>query len=191
MKTRFLPTLLLLGCAAAAANAQTARPPLNDDAHGAVVAVQPVSTPAMRDLQASAQRLRESIEVLAHKAPGPERQAALDAARQALRETQQAMVDLPPEYRASGTQAGTAGYDPSVKLMMQAADSLRDSIHAMAERPAGPARNQAIRDANRALVDLQGAMANAYDLTALQHPTTTLAVNQMRCEKHAGMTVCH
>ena len=48
-----------------------------------------------------------------------------------------------------------------------------------------------IRDANRALLDLQGAMANAYDLTALQHKRTTLAVQDLRCERLADATVCH
>ena len=121
MKTQLLP-VLLLGCAAAAANAQATRPAANADAQAGVVAVQP---------------------------------------------------------------------DRMARELMQAADSLRDAIHAMAERPAGPGRNQAIRDANRALLDLQAAMANAYDLTALQHKRTTLAVQDLRCERLADATVCH
>lgn len=194
MKSQLL-TLLLLGAAAASAHAQAARPAPHDGTTAGVVAVQRVTTPAMADLQASAQRLRESIQILAQKPPGPDRKAALEQAQKALQRTQQAMADLPPEYRVVATQAGAAGDAPSVKIMMAAADSLRDSIHAMAGRPAGPQRNQAIRDANKALIDLQGAIANAYDLTAYQQPstttTTTIAVNQLRCEKVPGATLCH
>jgi hypothetical protein len=137
-----------------------------------VLAVQPVYTQAMQALQDSAQRLRESIQQLAQKAPGPERQVALDRARAALLKTQQAMLDLPPSDRVVGTVSSTAEYDASVKKLMAAADSLRGSIQEMATQPAGPGRNQAVRDANRALLDTQAAMANAYDLTAFPRERT-------------------
>jgi len=195
MTSRLLPTVLLLGLAIPAAYAQSATAPVA--VAPGVVATQPVRTPAMRDLMQSAQQLRESIQALAQKAPGPERKIALDSAREALRRTQQAMLDLPPQYRATGTQASTAGYDPSVRQLMKSADDLRASIHAMAREPAGPGRNQAIRDSNRALLDIQAAMANAYDLTAFRNPQTTttrtmhVAVDELRCDKLAGMLACH
>jgi hypothetical protein len=58
---------------------------------------------------------------------------------------------------------------------MRAADQLRNSIHAMAREPAGPQRNQAIRDADRALLDTQSAMAQAFDASyaSNQRATTT------------------
>src|SRR3569833_1425163 len=166
MNSSLLPACLLLGLALPAAYAQGTPPAVGTVTQTTVVTVQPGPTATMRDLEASAQRLREAIQVLAHKAPGPERRVALDEARKALRRTQQAMLDLPPQDRVAGTQDSTAGYDPSVRELMKSADALRDSIHAMAHQAAGPGRNQAIRDANVALLDIQSAMANAYDLTA-------------------------
>lgn len=188
MKSRLLPTCLLLGLALGAAHAQTAA---TTATHSAAATVQPVPTNSMRALEASAQRLRESIQVLATKPPGPDRAIAIGEARKALRETQQAMLDLPPQDRVVGATAGAQGYDPSVRQLMKSADALRESIHAMAHQAAGPARNRAIRDANMALLDIQSAMANAYDLTAARHGTTTLAVNTMRCDMLAGVKVCH
>src|SRR5205085_9634363 len=119
-----------------------------------------------------AQRLRESIQQLAQKPPGPEREVALKEARAALLRTQQAMVDVPPSERVVGTVSSTAGYDESVRKLMAAADGLRDAVQEMATQPAGARRNQAIRDANRALLDTQTAMANAYDLTAFPSERT-------------------
>jgi hypothetical protein len=78
---------------------------------------------------------------------------------------------------------------------MQSADDLRASIHALARKPAGPERNQAIRDANRALLDVQSAMANAYDVTAFgpaaSTATTTVAISQLECDRVGTMLACH
>jgi hypothetical protein len=41
-----------------------------------------------------------------------------------------------------------------------AAQRLRDAIHAMADAPAGPRRNQAINDADRALIEVNNAMGS-------------------------------
>lgn len=155
-----------------------------------VISAEPVYTPAMRALRESAQRLRESIQALAQKPPGPERKVALDEARSALLRTQQAMVDLPPSGRATGTVSSTSGYDASVRKLMQAADSLRDSIQEMATQPAGDRRNQAIRAANRALLDTQVAMANAYDLTAFGEPAVTVGQKTMNCVRLEDMWAC-
>jgi hypothetical protein len=57
----------------------------------------------------------------------------------------------------------TTGYDESVRKLMKSADSLRHAIQQMAQQPAGDRRNEAIRDANRALLDTQAAMAAAYE----------------------------
>lgn len=99
----------------------------------------------------------------------------------------QAEAAQPPAVQ----QDGSAGYDTSVRELMRSADALRDSIHALARQPAGPERNAAIREANRALLDVQAAMANAYDVTAMRHQPTTLAINTMHCDMLAGVRVCH
>ena len=152
--------------AAASMNVHAQATPATQPDQALVRSTQPVYTDAMQALRESAQKLRESIQVLAHKPPGPERAVALEQARAALLRTQQAMVDLPPSDRAIGTVSSTAGYDASVRKLMQASDSLRNAIQEMATQPPGPRRNEAIRVANRALLDTQSAMANAYDLTA-------------------------
>ena len=47
-----------------------------------------------------------------------------------------------------------------VETLEAAAQRLRDAIHALAKAPAGPQRTQAIRDGNRALMEVNEAMAN-------------------------------
>lgn len=183
-----------LACAAAAVHAQAMAPQADRSTLApAVTAAQPVHTPAMQALRESAQRLRESIQQIARAPAGPERRVALDQARAALLRTQQAMLDLPPSDRAAGTVSSTAGYDASVKKLMAAADTLRDAIQEMAAQPAGPRRNQAIRDANRALLETQGAMANAYDVTAFpqHHASASVDVESMDCVRLRSMTACH
>ena len=151
----------VLPLAAAGAIAQGTNQPHAAQSAGTVISRQPVYTQAMQELQRSAQRLRESIQALAQQQPGPERDQAIDKAREALLETQQAMVALPPELRTSGV-VSTEDYDDSVKKLMRSADSLRFSIQEMAQQPAGERRNRAIRQANQALWDTQVAMASAY-----------------------------
>ena len=150
------------------------------------------SSAAMQRLDATAQELRQAIGLLARKPPGAERDVALAEAQKALLKTQQAMIDLPPEYRIITTARAPQGYDPSAKELMAAADSLRDSIHVMAREPASERRNQAIRDANRALLDMQASMANAYDATAFAPQTTTLGAGPaMQCVWLGTMWGCN
>jgi hypothetical protein len=163
--------VLTLGCALATAWAPAQALPAPAAAPAPVLELQPNYTPAMRKLRDAAQHLRESIQAMAQKAPGPERDLAIAQANEALLTTQRAMLALPPQLRAHGT-VDEAGYGESVKTLMKAADTLRDSIHAMARQPAGPGRDQAIRDANRALLDTQVAMVNAYDNGGLPQQTT-------------------
>ena len=157
----------------------------------AVVTEQPVYTPAMRRLTDAAQHLRESIRAMARKPAGPERDAAIAEANRALLATQRAMLELPPQMRVTG-MTDTTGYDASVKKLMQTADTLRDSIHAMASEPAGPRRNEAIRDANRALLDTQVAMATAYDATASrdQGHSVTMGGPPRDCVRLGSMLGC-
>jgi hypothetical protein len=183
--------VLTLGCALATgwAPAQAMDAPATASA-STVVQLQPNDTPAMRKLRNSAQHLREAIQAMAQKPPGPERDRAIAEANQALLTTQRAMLDLPPQLRAHGT-VDTAGYGESVKTLMKAANTLRDSIHAMARQPAGPGRDQAIRDANRALLDTQVAMANAYDSTAFtQQHTRQMGANGAHCVNLGKMLGC-
>lgn len=134
----------------------------------AAVASQPARSDSMQELQRSAQRLRQAIQALAQKKPGPERDRAIDQAHEALLETQRAMASLPPELRSTGgaATASTADYDASVTRLMKAADSLRHSIQEMAQQPAGERRNRAIEQANKALRDTQAAMVHAYQPTS-------------------------
>ncbi|MBL0419115.1 hypothetical protein JI739_02025 [Ramlibacter sp. AW1] len=131
---------------------------------GTVIRTTPVPTQSMDKLTQAAQKLRESIQALAQKPPGKDRDTAMDKAQTALLETQQAMLALPPEMRSMGT-AATVSYDDSVKKMMKAADALRESVQAMAQRPAGSEREKAIRAANEALLETQSAMVSAYSAT--------------------------
>lgn len=128
---------------------------------GQVGSSQVVSSQSMQKLQQSAQQLRESIQALAQKKPGPDRDRALANAHEALLETQRAMVALPPELRSTSASS-SADYDESVTRLMKSADSLRHSIQEMAQQPAGERRDRAIAEAHKALRDTQAAMVSAY-----------------------------
>ncbi len=64
-----------------------------------VVSESPVYTKSMERLTEAAQKFRESIRTLAQEPPGPDRDMSMRAARKALLDTQQAMIDLPPRMR--------------------------------------------------------------------------------------------
>lgn len=111
---------------------------------------------SMVRLQQAAQKLREAVQAMAQQPAGERRNAAADEAREAILETQRAMIDLPPELRmGAGTQPN---YTQSMQRLQEAAQRLRDAVQAMAQQPAGSARNDAIRQANQALFDTQQAM---------------------------------
>jgi hypothetical protein len=135
-----------------------------------VYSATPVHSESMVKLERAAQRLRESIQALAQKPVGGERDAAMSAAKRALQETQQAMTALPPEYRVEGlvvsnrpiehgNLAQNRSFDDSMQELQRAADRLRGAIQAMAQRPAGASRNEAIKQAHDALFETQQAMA--------------------------------
>lgn len=155
-------TLVLAAACALGGGALAAQHTGAPSAAGAAVRSQAADTPAMQQLREAADRLRQSIQALAQQAPGPQRERAIVEAHQALLGTQQAMMDLPPHLRSSGGSVSAAGYDESVKKLMKSADSLRQAIQEMAQQPAGERRNQAIRDANKALWDTRSAMIAAY-----------------------------
>lgn len=59
----------------------------------------PDYTKSMEQLQAAAQKLREATQAMAQEPAGERRNKAIDQARQALFDTQQAMIALPPDMR--------------------------------------------------------------------------------------------
>lgn len=154
-------TLVIASACALAGGALAAQDSGAASTAGTVVRTQAMDTQSMQRLTEAADGLRQSIQALAQQAPGPQRDRAIAEAHQALLRTQQAMMDLPPHLRSSGS-VSVAGYDESVKKLMKSADSLRQAIQEMAQQPAGERRNQAIRDANQALWNTQTAMIAAY-----------------------------
>ncbi|HEX6318098.1 MAG TPA: hypothetical protein VFZ84_04425 [Burkholderiales bacterium] len=111
---------------------------------------------SMVRLQQAAQKLREAVQAMAQQPAGERRNAAADEAREAIVETQRAMIDLPPELRmGAGTEPN---YTKSMERLQEAAQRLRDAVQAMAKQPAGPRRNEAMQQANQALFDTQQAM---------------------------------
>ncbi len=59
---------------------------------------------------------------------------------------------------AGATSYSEAEYSRSMEKLMKAAQNLRESVQAMAKQPAGPGRNEAMRQANDALLETQEAM---------------------------------
>jgi hypothetical protein len=115
-------------------------------------------TDSMARLQDAAQRFREAIHAMAQQPAGDQRNQAIKAANRALFETQNAMLELPPDM---WTGAGTPAHPNDPKAMdrlQQATQQLREAVQAMAQRPAGAQRNEAIKTANQALYDAREAM---------------------------------
>lgn len=159
MKSTSMTLIAALALATGGAAAQQGTPDKQQAQPGRQAAT--ADSQSMEKLKQSAQRLRESIQAMAQRKPGPDRDRAIAEAHEALLETQRAMVALPPELRGTGA-VRTADYDQSVRKLMKAADSLRESIQAMAQQPPGQGRNRAIEQAHQALWDTQNAMLSAY-----------------------------
>lgn len=87
--------------------AMTSLPPDLRGGSGAAVGATRSEAPAasagysdsMVNLQSAAQRLRESIQTMASEPAGDRRDMAIAATHAALRDTEQAMVSLPPDLR--------------------------------------------------------------------------------------------
>jgi hypothetical protein len=106
--------ILLAGAALAASQAQAAGVAVVSPA--ATVAAQP--TGPMQTLALSAQRLRDSIQLLSQQPASAERDAAIARARLALRETNLAMNDLAPmpgTYVTPTPPTGTLGAGPATE----------------------------------------------------------------------------
>jgi exonuclease VII small subunit len=113
---------------------------------------------SMARLQQAAQKLREAVQAMAQQPPGPRRDAAAQQAREAIVETQGAMVALPPELRTGSNPGAGVNYTASMARLQEAAQRLREAVQAMAQQPAGAGRNAAVLQANQALFDTQQAM---------------------------------
>jgi hypothetical protein len=167
MRTTLLCTALAAGlCAPSLAATPQAEP-----AKPKAVAAQPPASAAsaagseaadetawITRLQDAAQRFREAIRAMAQQPAGDQRNQATKAANKALFETQSAMLELPPDmWTGPGTPAHPN--DPkAMERLQQAAQQLREAVQAMAQRPAGAQRNEAIETANQALYDAREAM---------------------------------
>lgn len=118
----------------------------------------PGQTQAMSQLTDAAQRLREAIQAIAQLPAGDARADAIRTAHRALFDTQQAMIDLPPELRRVDDTSGAQHYNSALTRLKRAAQSLRDSTHAIARQPAGDRRNEAIEQTTEALLGVNQAM---------------------------------
>lgn len=113
----------------------------------------------MDDLLGAAQKFREAIQQLAQHEPGPKRDAAVEASRDALLLTQRAMLQLPPELRVEDVKVRDAKDWPKAMARLDtAAQKLRASIEAMSKQPAGKPRDDAVATVNKALAETQQAM---------------------------------
>lgn len=163
MKFRAIPLIAALSLAGGGAVAQaTVDKQGSNKAPETASAKKAEDARAMKKLQESAQRLRESLQAMAQKKAGPDRDRAMEQAHQALFETQRAMTALPPDLRGSAA-VPPGNYDQAVKKLMGAADSLRDSIIAISEQPAGESRDRAVERAQQALWETRLALVSAYD----------------------------
>lgn len=127
-----------------------------DRAH--VTSTSPNYSHSMQELMRAAQRLRESMQILAQQPQGTARDTALRASREALYETQQAMMQLPPHLRQAQGGAAARSDAEAMQHLQRATERLYSAVHAMANQPAGPRRNAAIREANEALFESEYAM---------------------------------
>jgi hypothetical protein len=118
---------------------------------------------AMQRLVQASDRLRDAITAMAQAPADQANRAAARDARQALLDTQLALMALPDDAATTTPAAGTSG--DSLKQLQAAAERLRGTIQALADRPEGAERNQAMAKASQALLDTQQAL-----LTHLGNP---------------------
>lgn len=160
LKTIVITSAIALVAASNAASAQQSQA-----SQSRAVSQSPQYSESMEHLQKAAQRLRETIQALAQQKPGPEREAALKTAREALWDAQQAMIRLPPQLRQAPETPASVGatgvatdYEKSMTRLQQAADRLRQSVQSMATQDAGERRNQAMAQARASLLETEQAM---------------------------------
>lgn len=71
-------------------------------------------------------------------------------------------VDTTSRPGVNATASAPHHYDLAMANLQRATDALRASTHAMAGEPAGPRRNQAIRQAHAAIINADKAMSQLY-----------------------------
>lgn len=159
---RSVPISLLVACllGAGGAYAQSQPGPAVGSGDKAELKVGHVDhTRAMDNLLAAAQRFREAIQQLAQQEPGPKRDAAIEASRDALLLTQKAMLQLPPDLRVEDVKVREAKDWPKAMARLDsAAQKLREAVEAMSKQPAGKGQDAAITTVNKALAETQQAM---------------------------------
>lgn len=116
-------------------------------------------TRSMDNLLAAAQKFREAIQAMARQEPGPKRDAAMDATREALLLTQRAMLQLPPDLRVEDVKVREAKDWPKAMARLDSASQkLHESIEAMSKQQGGKGRDDAIGTVKTALDDTEEAM---------------------------------
>lgn len=110
---RICTPIVFAACSVLAAGASAQAPAEPSPADLLRERAEAAATEPMQLLQGSADQLRQSIQALAQQAPARERDAAIDRAKEALLQTQQAMLAL-----QAGTQgAGTSPSAPAGTLL--------------------------------------------------------------------------
>lgn len=160
LKSAIMGVVLSVTFGAAQANAQSTPRSSPGSADKAELKVGHVDyTRSMAGLLAAAQKFRESIQQLAQQEPGPKRETAMEASREALLLTQRAMLQLPPELRVEDVKVREAKDWPKAMARLDSAgQELRSSVDAMSNQAAGKGRDDAIATVKKALAKTEEAM---------------------------------
>lgn len=119
---------------------------------------------AMEDLMDAVSEFREASVALLEQKPGPDREAAIEAAQDALLLTQQAMLMLPPDMRIADVKIRDAKAWPQAMARLdKASRSLEEALKAMKDQPAGEKRDKAVATVQKALGEAQQAMLELPD----------------------------
>lgn len=163
----FGASLVVAAHPATSAHSQPQSPPSNSGG-GAQLKVGHVDyARSLEALLEAAKELRESIQHMAQQEPGAMRAAAIDAAYEALVQTQRAMLKLPPDWRIEDVKVRDAKEWPKAMARLDAAArSLQNSIAAISKQPDGKERSEAIGSVRRALAETQQAMLAVPDAGA-------------------------
>jgi hypothetical protein len=131
-------------------------------------------TDTMENLNSAVRELREAtVLMLNQKAPGPKRAEAVEAAQDALMQTQEAILQLPPDMRIADTKIREAKDWPLVmKRLTQATNDLQDAAKTLSQKATGEEHDKAVATMRKALRTAQEAMADLPEWSAGQPMTT-------------------
>jgi hypothetical protein len=113
---------------------------------------------AMEALQHASQQLRDTVQAIAQKPMGADRDRATQLAHQALLDAQRALAAIPPDAKPKGPAPIAPSYDESMAKLKKATERLHESVQALAKREPGPQRNQAMGQARQALWEAHQAI---------------------------------